>query len=891
MILDRLRRSFPARLFAAVFVLGAATVVLTATVSYGSAEFALRQRLLLQLQSATGDDAARLAEWLARQRSAVELLARSSRVVSLENGPHGIPRPLPSLPPEVIAIEEMQLLAVPGGRIVRATAAASIGTYAVDQLHYREGQRGTFTQPIYAGGRDGRPRLTIAAPVRDSGGHVAAVLAVHLDLAQMERVVSRTDSSLPVDAYLVNRFAEFVSAERFGRDGVLRGVHSMAVTAALKGGSGTGLYVNYAGLPVVGAWRWIPELDFALIRETPQSIAFAPARALLLRTLLLGLVATGLLGLGIVSVTRRFTRPVLAVAEAASAVAAGDFSVSAPEGGNDEVGQLARTFNVMTRRLSQLYGELEAQVKVTTDALSEADASRDLLQDLVNNTATLVLVVGLDGRVRLANARVAMLIGVPAGVTVGRKLAELLGESAAPLVDVVRQARELESVVEQEVELLSLADTHTWQVVAFPLVHADGIPYATGLIATDLTERARAETERRVSDASVQQAQKLESLGIMAGGIAHDFNNLLSAILGNAELAREAIERAEGGQYEATGDLQVSLDQIAAAGRRAAELTRQMLAYAGRASLKREVVDARALVNDIVPLVRAAQSKKVLFVVEPMPEPVWVELDPAQLSQVLLNLLTNAAEAIGATTGTVSLRVHSRAPSPDASREPPRENWIQLVVEDDGPGIPEGMRARIFDPFFSTKGSGRGLGLSAVRGIVQSLGGDLAVHSSPGSGTRFEIDLRGAEAPAPVEHTALRGTPTTTLGTALVIDDESAMRLVARRVISKMGLAVHEAEDGEQGIAMFTTIAHELSVVLLDLTMPKMGGEEVLARIRATHPTLPVIIASGYDHADALPRMPHDEHVAFLQKPYGVQALRDAVALALEDQCVVTDCA
>ena len=168
MILARLRRSFPARLFAAVFVLGAATVVLTATVSYRSAELALRQRLLLQLQSATGDDAVRLAEWLARQRAALDVLSRSSRTVSLESGPHGTPRPLPSLPPEVIAVEEMQLLAVPGGRIVRATDPASIGTYAVDQLHYREGQRGTFTQPIYAGGRDGRPRLTIAAPVRDS---------------------------------------------------------------------------------------------------------------------------------------------------------------------------------------------------------------------------------------------------------------------------------------------------------------------------------------------------------------------------------------------------------------------------------------------------------------------------------------------------------------------------------------------------------------------------------------------------------------------------------------------------------------------------------------------------------------------------------------------------
>ena len=142
MIVDRLQRSFPARLFAAVFILGATTVVLTATVSYRSAEVALRQRLMLQLQSATGDDAVRLAEWLARQRAAADVLSRSTSMVSMESGPRGAPRPLPTLPAEVVAVEEMQLLAVPGGRIVRATHPASVGTYAVDQLHYREGQRG-----------------------------------------------------------------------------------------------------------------------------------------------------------------------------------------------------------------------------------------------------------------------------------------------------------------------------------------------------------------------------------------------------------------------------------------------------------------------------------------------------------------------------------------------------------------------------------------------------------------------------------------------------------------------------------------------------------------------------------------------------------------------------
>jgi signal transduction histidine kinase/CheY-like chemotaxis protein len=876
MRLPQLRRSFPARLFAAVFAIGAATVFLTATVSYRSAELALRERLLQQLSTAVDDDATRLSEWLAQQRAATELLAHGARAT--ESARNGTQRaaPIPTLPPEVLSAELTQVMTVPGGRIERASDSTTVGQYAVDQLHYREAQRGTYIQPIYPGGPNGRPRLTIATPIRSDAGNVTSIVAAHLDLGEMERVLTRADSTLGVDAYLVNRFAEFVSAERFGRDGVLRGLSSVAIREALAARNGTGLYVDYAGRPVVGAWRWIPDLQLALVRETPQDFAFAPARALLLRTLLLGLVATGLLTLGIVAVTRRFTRPVIAVAQAAKAVAAGDFSATAPESGDDEVGQLARAFNVMTRRLSALYGELQAQISATTEALTEADSSRELLRDVVNNTATIVLVVGLDGVVRLANQRVSTLTSVPANATAGRSLRELLGSAGAPLANVIELARSSTLLVEQEVELVSPLGPHAWQVVAFPLVHADGTPYATGLIATDLTERARAEAERRAQDASVQQAQKLESLGVMAGGIAHDFNNLLGAILGNAELAREATDDSAR-----TNDVRHSLDQISAAGRRAAELTRQMLAYAGRASLRRDVVDIRVLVHDIVPLVRASQPKKVEFLVEDMPTPLWVELDPAQLSQVLLNLLTNAAEAIGAASGTVALRVETvDARVGFTSSADVRPN-IRIVVEDTGPGIPDDMRERIFDPFFSTKGSGRGLGLSAVRGIVQSLGGELHVHSLLGVGTRFEIVMRGAEAPEVDELPSVISDAAAVRGTVLVIDDEAAMRHIAHRIVTQMGLEVLEAEDGAQGIALFASRSHDVSLVLLDLTMPKMGGEEVLARIRATHATLPVIVASGYDHADALARMPQDECTSFLQKPFGVQALRDAVGAAL----------
>lgn len=623
----------------------------------------------------------------------------------------------------------------------------------------------------------------------------------------------------------------------------------------------------------MGAWRWIPALDLALIVETPQEAALAPARALLAQTLLLGLVATALLALGVTTVTRRFTGPVLKIAAAASKVAAGDFGVRTVVRSNDEVGTLAQAFNVMTERLESLYGRLESQVEATQSALVAAQSSRELLQDLMNNSTTLVIVVGLDDRILLANARAATLAGVPAGAAEGRTVHSVFGDSAAVLAPIILRSRRSGSVEEQEVTMETPGGALQWQLVAFPLLRHDGTAYATGLIGTDLTERARAEAERRARDASVQQAQKLESLGVMAGGIAHDFNNILGAIIGNAELARESLQ---------PDDVAQSLDRIVSSGRRAAELTRQMLAYAGRASLRRETVDVRQVIADIVPIVRASQSKKVHFVLGALPEPLWVELDPSQLSQVLLNLLTNAAEAIGDQPGQVRLDVRHGAPAEFHSLETAPHGWMQIVVEDSGPGIPEHLRARIFDPFFSTKASGRGLGLSAVRGIVNSLDGVLTLTNTGASGTRFDIFLRRAAAPASIPAAPSSAPLAQHAGTLLVVDDEAPIRDVAARIARRMGLQVVEAEDGAQALTAFAAHANDVSVVLLDLTMPGMGGAEVLAELRLTHPALPVIIASGYDRDDALAEIGDDPAVRFLPKPFDASALRGYIDAAMQ---------
>ncbi|MCU0622986.1 MAG: ATP-binding protein [Gemmatimonadaceae bacterium] len=866
-MLTRLRTSVAARLSLAVLGLGLGTVVLVSAVSYDRAEQALRERLLAELDADSRDNAIRVEEWLDRQRTALAVMASDLRQPPSAADQADVLAPLP---PALLAADEVQLVRVPSGRIVRSSVPASVGTYAIDERYYEFGRGAPYIQPIYPNGRDGRPRLTVATPVRDRDGRTTGVLAAHLELAAMERVLRSLGETGERDAYLVNRFAEFVSAERFGREGVRRGVHSRAIDDAIAGGSGEGLYVNYAGIPVVGAWRWIPDLELALVLEVPQARAFAPARALLIQTLALGALASALLVLGTISIASRFTRPVLAVADAATTVAGGDFSVRAPVAGEDEVGRLAEAFNAMTSRLQSLYGALDEQVHATRDALVEAQESREMLRDVLDNASTLVLVIGLDSVVRMGNGRLAKLARRSVESLPGAPVAEVLAAAGAESIGtLIAQGRAADVPCSAEVVLAGPAGPQPWQVTVFPLRHDDGTPYATGVVGTDLTERARAEAERRAEDASVQQAQRLESLGVMAGGIAHDFNNLLGAILGNVELAADA--------DDAPAERREALQHIAAAARRAAELTRQLLAYAGRASFRREVVDARGIVADLLPLVRAAQSKKVQFVIDPMPMPLWVELDPAQLSQVVLNLLTNAAEAIGDAPGTVRVHCADDAPAELPPGTPPDTRWLRLVVADTGTGMTAEVRDRIFDPFYTTKLSGRGLGLSAVRGIVRSLGGTLDVDSAPGAGTRFSIWLPAAAPPADARPEPTSAAAARLRGTVLVVDDEAAIRRVVRRIVERLGFDVLEAVDGDDAAERLARHADALALVVLDLTMPGRSGAELLRDIRQVRPTLPVLVASGYDAADAMRGLGEDAHTRFLQKPFSTKGLERLV--------------
>jgi PAS domain S-box-containing protein len=400
---------------------------------------------------------------------------------------------------------------------------------------------------------------------------------------------------------------------------------------------------------------------------------------------------------------------------------------------------------------------------------------------------------------------------------------------------------------------------------------ADGrLLFIEGL-AVDITQRKRAEEEKIALERKLLESQKLESLGVLAGGIAHDFNNLLTTIMGNASLAR--LDLGE------TSPIQKNLRQIETTSLRAAELCQQMLAYSGRGRFVVERLDLSHLVESTLPLLQLSLSHRTRFQLELARGLPPVMADATQLRQIVLNLVMNAAEAIGEKEGDISLisgiRHADRALLAAAvnGADLPEGDYVFLQVTDPGCGMSPETLARIFDPFFTTKFAGRGLGLAAVLGIVRSHQGALHVESQLGIGTTFTLLLPPTEGAAGSPDRPPSAVPWHHTGVVLVADDEHSVREIAVQILEKIGFTVVVAADSHEALAHFENDPLRYELVLLDLTMPGLGGEETLKRLRLRRPDLRVVLMSGYSESEARPHLAGDASIGFLQKPFTVGTL------------------
>jgi len=380
-----------------------------------------------------------------------------------------------------------------------------------------------------------------------------------------------------------------------------------------------------------------------------------------------------------------------------------------------------------------------------------------------------------------------------------------------------------------------------------------------GAIGTSLDVTTWRTLEQRMID-----AQRAESLGVLAGGLAHDFNNLLVAILGNADLGLREIPAGAPGR--------ASLENIRDAALRAAEMTDQLLAYAGRGPLAVTRLALAPLLAELMRITAAAMPSTVSIGVD-IPNDLVLRSDPSQVRQILMNLINNARDALGDRGGTITLcgrieRLDGVVSSDDVLTAP-AGSYAMIEVGDDGPGIDAERRRRIFEPFFTTKSTGHGLGLAAVIGIVRAHGGGLRLVSAPGAGCRFQVFLPSNVTPPPIAAVAERP-----MRTVLVIDDEDLVREVVARMVEDLGYSAVTAADGQAGLAVVER--QDIDAVLVDLSMPRMNGAELVIAIRKHKPTLPVVLCSGFVRGEITVQAD-----AYLPKPFRMDALEQTLTKIL----------
>ena len=399
---------------------------------------------------------------------------------------------------------------------------------------------------------------------------------------------------------------------------------------------------------------------------------------------------------------------------------------------------------------------------------------------------------------------------------------------------------------------------------------AEGLPWYGLAMIEDITETKRAQEEAIAR-------QKLEGLGVLAGGIAHDFNNLLGSILATSEVV---LSELPGGSPAYDG-----VESIKNVANRAAEIVCQMMAYAGQENTVLEPLDLSGLVNEMLQFLKVSICKRAQLTVDLPPNLPAVRANAAEIRQVVMNLITNASEALGEKEGVISVTLaHVRSGSNQFADSTPnllQNEHLRLAVSDTGAGMTQEIQARIFDPFFTTKFTGRGLGLAAVQGIIHNHGGTINVVSAPGQGSRFEVLLPCTRQPArdtrDIPVPAAARAVGSGAATVLVIEDEEALRLAVSKMLRKLGFSVAEASDGPAGLDLFRGNERKYDAVLLDLTLPGKSGREVFEELRRMRPDVKVIITTAYGHDSVRKAIGEQEPWLFIRKPYRLSDLADLI--------------
>ena len=634
------------------------------------------------------------------------------------------------------------------GKIIVSTNKAHVGEDRATENYFIRGRTlifpaSTFVQNVYISSVTDRPTMTIVVPFFGESGQRLGILVAHLYLERMNRIIlNRTGLGESGETYLVDKSNRFVSEARFRSQQIEfpQGVHTTGIDAAIGGIDGAGLYLNYEGVPVIGVYRWLDDRDMALLAEMRQDEAFAPARRLAGTILLIGLISAGVLAVGVYLLARQITRPILAMAQTASQVAAGDLTLTTPVMTEDELGVLANAFNQMTEQLRTLYESLEER-----------------LRTVVSNAPIVLYALDKEGHFTLFEGKGLEALQVEPGQVVGISIFEVYRE-VPQIAENVRRALTGEAFY-STVEVRGLV-FESWYA---PLYDQNGEINGVIGVATDITERKRVEMELQKAKEAAEAANQAKSQFL--ANMSHELRTPLNAIIGFSEILREEAE--ELGQKEFIPDLQ----KISMAGKHLLALIRDILDLskieAGKMSLYLETFDVSHLIQEVVTMVRPlVEQNGNRLTVECTHSLGPMRSDPTKVRQMLFNLLSNAAKFTE--QGTITLTVERMTPFQGAGAEggtPSRgqvmkkeenenpsfilhpSSLILFKVTDTGIGMTPEQMQRLFQAFSQADASttrkygGTGLGLAISRRFCQLLGGDITVESELDRGSTFTVRL------------------------------------------------------------------------------------------------------------------------------------------------------
>jgi len=513
---------------------------------------------------------------------------------------------------------------------------------------------------------------------------------------------------------------------------------------------------------------------------------------------------------------------------------------------------------------------VELERETIEQALRESEAR---YREIVTTCAEGVWTIDMQGRTTFVNPQLAEMLGYAPAEMIGRSFFDFMDAEGRRSAEVNLERRKRGIRESHEFRLKRRDGTDLWTIMATnPLRDAHGEIVGALAMVSDVTQR-------RGLEARIQQAQKLESVGLLAGGIAHDFNNLLVGILGNADLALSDLPEDSWAR--------ASIQDVRDAAWQLADLTKQLLAYSGRGRFVVEPLDLNRLVSETTHLINAAISKKATLRYHFAPDLPTVTGDATQIRQIVINLITNASDALEGREGQIVVTTgHVRADAEylrsmylDASMN--EGDYAFFEVADTGSGMDAATMQKVFDPFFTTKLSGRGLGLAAVLGILRGHHGAIKIDSEVGEGTTIRVLLPvRADGTPRRDDVASAPAPQVARGLVLVADDVDIVRQVVVATLEDAGYQVIEARDGKEAVDLVDAHADELVAVLLDMSMPRLNGAEVFAHIQRVRPTLPVVLSSGYSEQDTMSKLVGEGLVAFLPKPWGAADLVAAISKA-----------